>query len=67
MDSDRSNHYPLRRREVVAKLLDQRGDMLVIAGLGASAWDVTAAGDEPLNFPLWGANGLFEVHPDGTT
>lgn len=31
--------------------------MLVVAGLGASAWDVTAAGDGPLNFPLWGAMG----------
>ena len=31
--------------------------MLIVAGLGAPAWDVTAAGDEPLNFPLWGAMG----------
>ena len=57
MDSNRSNHYPLRRREVVKALLRQRGDSLVVAGLGAPAWDVTAAGDEPLNFPLWGAMG----------
>ncbi len=57
MDSDRSKHYPLRRREVVKALLSQRGDALVVAGLGAAAWDITAAGDEPLNFPLWGAMG----------
>lgn len=57
MDPDRSNHYPLHRRDVVEKLLSRRGDMLVVAGLGASAWDITAAGDEPLNFPLWGAMG----------
>ncbi|UCG05452.1 MAG: hypothetical protein JSV83_16250 [Desulfobacterales bacterium] len=57
MDKERSKHYPLRRREVVKELLKDRGDMLVIAGLGASAWDVTAAGDSPLNFPLWGAMG----------
>jgi thiamine pyrophosphate-dependent acetolactate synthase large subunit-like protein len=57
MDKDRSKHYPLRRREVVKKLLDKRGNMLVVAGLGASAWDVTAAGDDPLTFPLWGAMG----------
>jgi thiamine pyrophosphate-dependent acetolactate synthase large subunit-like protein len=57
MGSKRSNHYPLRRREVVKKLLSQRGEMLVVAGLGASAWDITAAGDEPLNFPMWGAMG----------
>ena len=29
----------------------------MIAGLGSTAWDVTAAGDRPLNFPLWGAMG----------
>jgi thiamine pyrophosphate-dependent acetolactate synthase large subunit-like protein len=57
MDTQRSKNYPLRRREVVAELLKDRGDMLVVAGLGASAWDVTAAGDHPLNFPLWGAMG----------
>ena len=55
MDTDRSKKYLLARREVVKKLLNQRGDMLIVAGLGASAWDVTAAGDGPLNFPLWGA------------
>ena len=58
MDLDRSNHYSLRRREVVKMLLDQRDSgMLIVAGLGAPTWDVTAAGDEPLNFPLWGAMG----------
>jgi len=57
MDSDRAKKYPLARREVVKTLPNQRGDMLVVAGLGASAWDVTAAGDGPLNFPLWGAMG----------
>jgi len=57
MNIDRSEHYPLRRRAVVKELLAQRGELLVVAGLGASAWDVTAAGDEPLNFPLWGAMG----------
>jgi thiamine pyrophosphate-dependent acetolactate synthase large subunit-like protein len=47
----------MRRREVVAKLLEDRGDLLVIAGLGSTAWDITAAGDSPLSFPLWGAMG----------
>ena len=47
----------LRRREVVAQLLKERGDMMVIAGLGAPAWDITAAGDHDLNFPMWGAMG----------
>jgi thiamine pyrophosphate-dependent acetolactate synthase large subunit-like protein len=47
----------LHRRDVVHHLLDQRGDLLVVAGLGAPAWDITAAGDHPLSFPLWGAMG----------
>jgi len=49
--------YPLRRRAVVARLLGARGDLLVVSGLGAPTWDVSAAGDSPLNFPLWGAMG----------
>lgn len=47
----------LHRREVVARLLADRGDLLVVAGLGAAAWDVTAAGDHPRSFPMWGAMG----------
>jgi len=47
----------LDRRAVVAALLAERGDLLVVAGLGAPNWDVAAAGDNPLTFPLWGAMG----------
>ena len=47
----------LKRREVVKRLLAERGDMLVVGGLGAPAWDITAAGDHANNFPLWGAMG----------
>lgn len=47
----------LHRRDVVKKLLANRGDLLVVAGLGSTAWDITAAGDTPLNFPTWGAMG----------
>jgi thiamine pyrophosphate-dependent acetolactate synthase large subunit-like protein len=47
----------LNRREVVASLLERRDGLLVVAGLGAAAWDCTAAGDHPLTFPLWGAMG----------
>ncbi len=53
----RSEAYPLRRRRVVEAILADRGGLLVVAGLGAPCWDVTAAGDHPLNFPLWGAMG----------
>ena len=44
MDAARASTSPLRRREVVSSLLFDRGDLLVIAGLGAPAWDATAAG-----------------------
>src|ERR1700716_580527 len=47
----------LHRRAVVDELLRDRGDLLVIAGLGAPNWDVSATGDHPNNFPLWGAMG----------
>jgi len=47
----------LHRRDVVSALLDERGDLLVVAGLGSTAWDCTAAGDHDLTFPLWGAMG----------
>jgi thiamine pyrophosphate-dependent acetolactate synthase large subunit-like protein len=45
------------RRAVTRALLDDRGTMLVVSGLGSAAWDISAAGDTPLNFPLWGAMG----------
>ncbi|MEW5864516.1 MAG: thiamine pyrophosphate-dependent enzyme [Pseudomonadota bacterium] len=47
----------LRRREVVRALLADRGGLLVVAGLGSTAWDCAAAGDAPLTFPMWGAMG----------
>src|SRR5919205_2970442 len=47
----------LHRRDVVKELLRDRAELLVIAGLGSTAWDITAAGDSPLSFPLWGAMG----------
>lgn len=47
----------LKRRDVVRSLLQDRGELLVVAGLGSTAWDITAAGDAPLSFPMWGAMG----------
>src|SRR5262249_18402445 len=47
----------LDRRKVVRAVLERGGELLVVAGLGSSAWDCTAAGDHPLTFPLWGAMG----------
>ena len=47
----------LDRRELCRAILADRGDMLVVAGLGAPAWDITAVGDRAENFPLWGGMG----------
>lgn len=48
----------LHRRAVVRALLAERGDLLVVAGLGSTAWDCTAAGDSAFTFPMWGAMGV---------
>ena len=47
----------LDRRAAVKLLLAERGDLLVVCGLGSPAYDVAAAGDDPRNFYLWGAMG----------
>jgi thiamine pyrophosphate-dependent acetolactate synthase large subunit-like protein len=47
----------LDRREVARALLRERGELIVVAGLGSTAYDVASCGDEPLDFPLWGAMG----------
>src|SRR6204780_1182012 len=45
------------RRDLVRQLLIDRGDLLVVPGLGSATYDVAAAGDHGLNFYLWGAMG----------
>lgn len=52
-----SNESRLDRREVVATLLRDRGDLCVVTGLGSSAYDAMAAGDHDRTFYLWGAMG----------
>lgn len=48
----------LQRRPLVKEILAGADDnLLVIGGLGSSNWDITNAGDRPLNMPLWGAMG----------
>jgi thiamine pyrophosphate-dependent acetolactate synthase large subunit-like protein len=47
----------LDRREFVRELLLDRGNLLVVPGLGSATYDVAAAGDHPLNFYMWGAMG----------
>jgi thiamine pyrophosphate-dependent acetolactate synthase large subunit-like protein len=51
------NDGTLNRRAVVATLLREPGEMLVVTGLGAPTYDASAAGDRALNFYLWGAMG----------
>ena len=53
----KSNEITLDRREVVAQILKDRGDALVVTGLGSTCWDAAAAGDIARNFYVWGAMG----------
>jgi thiamine pyrophosphate-dependent acetolactate synthase large subunit-like protein len=48
----------LERRAAMAALLkDRSDDLLVVPGLGSTAWDLAALGDNDRNFYLWGAMG----------
>ena len=47
----------LDRRKVVARLLQDRKNLLLVTGLGSPTYDAMAAGDDDLNFYLWGAMG----------
>jgi thiamine pyrophosphate-dependent acetolactate synthase large subunit-like protein len=51
------NSGQLDRREAVKTLLADRGDLLVVTGLGSSSYDVFDAGEHHSNFYLWGAMG----------
>ena len=58
MSNGQMSKATLQRRPLVKKILEGADDnLLVIAGLGSSNWDITEAGDRPLNMPLWGAMG----------
>jgi len=52
-----NQHNELARRSAIARILADRGDMLVVTGLGSPTYDCAAVGDHPLNFYLWGAMG----------
>jgi thiamine pyrophosphate-dependent acetolactate synthase large subunit-like protein len=41
----------------MAELLRERGELVVVSGLGGTSWDVAACGDDPRNFYLWGGMG----------
>ncbi len=47
----------LWRRAAMHTLLETRGDLLLVTGLGSTTYDAAAAGDDDRNFYLWGAMG----------
>lgn len=47
----------LDRRAVAARLVRDRGQMIVVSSLGAPTYDLAAAGDHERNFYLWGGMG----------
>jgi len=47
----------LDRRAVMRTLLENRGELLLVTGLGSTTWDAAAVGDDHRNFYLWGAMG----------
>jgi len=53
----KGNDPRLERREAMRVLLDGRGDLLLVTGLGSTTWDAAAVGDDDRNFYLWGAMG----------
>ena len=54
---DERSEITLERRDVVAEILKDRGDALIVTGLGSTSWDAAAAGDHANNFYLWGGMG----------
>jgi thiamine pyrophosphate-dependent acetolactate synthase large subunit-like protein len=45
------------RRKLVARLLEDRGDLMVVTGIGSSTYDVAACSDHSLNFYIWSGLG----------
>lgn len=57
MSVKRRKPFTLDRRRVVADIVKQRGDALIVTGLGSPSYDVAAAGDHPHHFYMWGGMG----------
>jgi thiamine pyrophosphate-dependent acetolactate synthase large subunit-like protein len=56
-----ANERRLDRRSAIRALLEKRGDLLLVTGLGSTTWDVASVGDDQRNFYLWGAMGAAAV------
>jgi thiamine pyrophosphate-dependent acetolactate synthase large subunit-like protein len=52
-----SNQPRLDRRAAIGVLLAERGDLLVVTGLGSTTYDAASVADDERNFYLWGAMG----------
>jgi len=52
-----SNDRRLDRRAAIRTLLEKRGELLLVTGLGSTTWDAASVGDDERNFYLWGAMG----------
>ena len=52
-----SNDPRLDRRAAIRILLENRGDLLLVTGLGSTTWDAASVADDERNFYLWGAMG----------
>jgi thiamine pyrophosphate-dependent acetolactate synthase large subunit-like protein len=52
-----SNETRLDRRAAIRTLLENRGDLLLVTGLGSTSWDAASVADDERNFYLWGAMG----------
>jgi thiamine pyrophosphate-dependent acetolactate synthase large subunit-like protein len=57
MSAPGSNQKRLDRRTAIRVLLDGRGDLLVVTGLGSTTYDAASVADDERNFYLWGAMG----------
>jgi thiamine pyrophosphate-dependent acetolactate synthase large subunit-like protein len=60
-DVDRGNDPRLAngldRRAAIRVLLEGRGDLLLVTGLGSTTYDAASVADDERNFYLWGAMG----------
>ncbi len=56
-----SNDRRLDRRAAIRALLEERGELLVVTGLGSTSWDAASVGDHERNFYLWGAMGAASL------
>jgi thiamine pyrophosphate-dependent acetolactate synthase large subunit-like protein len=52
-----SGDHPLDRRLAIRILLENRGNLLLVTGLGSTTWDAASVADDERNFYLWGAMG----------